>query len=318
MPAIIRDNHRMRWGRPKRQQAVPAGLSRLDRERAQLEQLISTTGNKSIAEMARIKLRVVNFVRTTSPVDEKGSAANSADANEPLPPIELPRSVSVAPVTHLIDLTQQRVGLEQIQQSAPKIALPIRHPVAQHQVEFVEHFMGTSSGVAKAVLKTFRAIVITCLWLCLLSSFFALAYLGIRDAQESSQFNVVALGALAPWILLVLLGVVRGRWFVSLMCVTNVGVHIRGRFESWEKIRAITLDYADNVCVCSILTRDGKRYEQTLDDFTPDLMNWRLRLLQTVQSFDSMIEVLELGQIPTAATIASPVTTSSATINETP
>ncbi len=267
---MLAHNSSMRWGLVK-SRAIPAAPSlRPDVEREQLQQIIATTTNRSIAEMARIKLRVVDLLRQC-PVRSEGirqgddcEIVASADVK-----IDLPHPVSIAPAAHLIDLSRQQPMLEKIHRFAPKIIAATREPGTQF---WVAPFYAASAPLFNDP-RFSRPLLTVTIWL-------ASVILGLLGAVRSTTYpsNRMAmigntLMVLCPIAMFVLFVVSSDR-LCRVVSVSWQGVRVHGRLYAWRRIAELDLQPRETCCECNILFQDGRRVRTTLCRFDPDIATW--------------------------------------------
>lgn len=262
----------MFWRRAKlAAPSSPTFVDRLDRERALLEHLVESADNAALAEMAKIKLRVVNFLRTTPSAQQITDSAH-VDELEKAMNVEVPRTLSIAPAAHLIDLQRQWPMLEKIHESAPKYE-PTREPVHVAEV-LIFSATNTPPPANFAARHPVAAVCLFNLWL--ITAMFTFAW--ISSGKLSPLFMAL------PLTLVIGLPVI---WFVSalnqyfetpLIWVGWRGIYVNYRLYRWHRVDTISLAVAEDHCDCEIQLQNGKVISATLTLFEPSFDEWLRRL----------------------------------------
>jgi hypothetical protein len=281
----------MRWRRSRL--AAPPATSRFDREREQLEKLIASTDNRSIAEMAKIKLRVVNFVQTTP------SAAKLSDATLPDPTVEvapvLPQPLTIADASHLIDLQRQQPSLERIREHAPHpLPEPPPPPVAG-----VSFFSATTS-LPSAQVATFQRLLVLCLQYAAIGGIMAtLAFIDTLPSLTAAlilstlfavQLAVIGVTFMKPLLMRLALD--------RHVTISWQGVERDRHLYRWPEVDVLSLAISEESCDCEIQLHSGKVMLATLTCFEPSFDQWLVRLREHLATLAPATVALEKRTVP--------------------
>lgn len=263
----------MRWRRARLEPAA-LGPTSLDRESDRLEHLIATTDNQALAEMARIKLRVVKFVRTTPSGMALAEGASPATFDES--ELKLPVPMKIADAVRLIDLSRQRPALEQIHANVPLAAIQQRDacPVSPVRV------FSASTLTLPNYLKPRRGFETR---IGLLFSALAGMMLGILNVWYDVGITMIAIFfasvVITPYLARGALKMLR---FLldHHVTVSWRGILINSRIIPWRAVESITLTVRDTTCDCEISFRDGNSTSASLECFEPSYDEWLACLRQ--------------------------------------
>lgn len=260
----------MRWRR-----TIPAPSSHrhqgLDRECEQLEQLISRTTNQSIAEMARIKLRVARYFRR---LDRLPEVDQEHRAGEDPVEVELPRSTSIAPTAHLIDLTRQQPMLDKIKLSAPH-PVPASPPIP---MTGIEPFYANTHSFRSVTGPSSRLLNICLVYAVLIGMFGLLAIFSSPGTPSPTTIVCATLIPLLPLAVLVYLHLVTPRSTGPAVSIDWDGVRLSHRLWHWHAIETITVAMREGACDCEVQMQNGRVIVATMVEFQPSTDEWLRRL----------------------------------------
>lgn len=264
----------MRWHSAKVKRPSPAQALRLEGEKAQLEEILATTTNQSIAEMARIKLRVVNFVSTNASDSHKAERDAIELSSQPVQ-VELPRPVSCAPASHLIDLSRQRPSLERIRRALPEADRFQLSATGPAEVSSVRLFLASSAEHRREPRWFSWGVRVGSLCALLIGPLVVM--LSIAAEPPNVTLFVVGLALIfspfAVWT-----AAYARRIVEPGMQVYWEGVKVSRRLYRWRDIDSINLTLSPEGCECEVAVHRGPVIRRTLSYFTPSFPQWLSRL----------------------------------------
>jgi hypothetical protein len=260
MTGVLKNNFGMWW---RRRIAGPAvNLEPLARERAALERLIATTDNAAVAELAKIRLRVVRFLGsrgepTSSSVEPTDpTAAEVAEVT-----VDLPRTHSPIPSAHLVDVVAKVGALERLHSANGTRYAELKHETLppMHTRDDARPYKLTAIGFRSVSLATVFAVAVVGLALFVTAVVGPSALREVIQSPSSQSAIVVSTAILVGWYFLLLSFRAALRVPYASGFIDQCGLHLGSNFAAWDAMVEIRLTERNRQIHIEATTRDGRR-----------------------------------------------------------